>query len=77
MAVSTISQAGLDAPISLTSPTLTTPNIDSAQVPTVSGTAPLYMCKGLGELQRHRYCGYSWSGNVTSITDNGTGDLHG
>lgn len=29
----------------LTSPTLTTPNIDSAQVPTVSGTAPLYMCR--------------------------------
>jgi hypothetical protein len=29
----------------LTSPTLTTPNINSAQVATVSGTAPLYMCR--------------------------------
>lgn len=29
----------------LTSPTLTTPNIDSAQIPTVSGTAPMYMCR--------------------------------
>ena len=28
-----------------TSPTLTTPNINSAQIPTVSGTAPLYMCR--------------------------------
>jgi len=30
---------------SLTSPTLVTPTIDSAQVPTISGTAPLYMCR--------------------------------
>ena len=29
----------------LTSATLTTPTINSAQVPTVSGTAPLYMCR--------------------------------
>jgi hypothetical protein len=29
----------------LTNKTLTTPNIDSAQIPTVSGTAPLYMCR--------------------------------
>ena len=29
----------------LTTPTLTTPTIDSASVPTVSGTAPLYMCR--------------------------------
>ncbi len=29
----------------LASSTLTTPNIDSAQIPTVSGTAPLYMCR--------------------------------
>jgi hypothetical protein len=29
----------------LTSPTLTTPTINSAQVPTVSGSAPLYMCR--------------------------------
>ena len=29
----------------LTTPTLTTPTINSAQVPTISGTAPLYMCR--------------------------------
>ena len=28
-----------------TSPTLTTPTFDSAQLPTISGTAPLYMCR--------------------------------
>jgi len=72
MPISTISQAGLDAPISLTSPTLTTPNINSAQVPTVSGTAPLYMCRAwvnfagtTGTIRN--------SGNVTSVTRAGTG----
>jgi hypothetical protein len=39
MAVSTISQAGLDAPISLTSPTLTSPTLNSPTLtnPTISG----------------------------------------
>jgi hypothetical protein len=73
MPVSTISQAGLDAPISLTSPTLTTPNIDSAQVPTVSGTAPLYMCRAWVNFNGTGTVAIRASGNVTSITDNGTG----
>jgi hypothetical protein len=73
MAVSTISQAGLDAPISLTSPTLTTPNIDSAQVPTVSGTAPLYMCRAWVNFNGTGTVAIRASGNVTRITDNGVG----
>ena len=74
MAVSTISQAGLDAPISLTSPTLTTPNIDSAQIPTVSGTAPLYMARAWVNFNGTGTVAIRQSGNVTSITDNGTGN---
>jgi hypothetical protein len=60
----------------LTSPTLTTPNIDSAQVATVSGTAPIFMCRA--------WCNFDGttatpstirgSGNVSSVTRNGSGD---
>lgn len=74
MPVSTISQAGLDAPISLTSPTLTTPNINSAQIATVSGTAPLYMCRAWVNFNGTGTVAIRASGNVTSITDNGVGD---
>jgi hypothetical protein len=74
MPVSTISQAGLDAPISLTSPTLTTPNVNSAQIPTVSGTAPLYMCRAWVNFNGTGTVAIRASGNVSSITDNGTGD---
>ena len=57
----------------LTSPTFTTPNINSAQIATVSGTAPLYMCRA--------WCLYNatpsilGSANVTSLTVVGTGDV--
>ena len=74
MPISKISQAGLDAPLSLTSPTLTTPNIDSAQIPTVSGTAPLYMARAWVNFNGTGTVAIRGSGNVTSITDNGTGD---
>ena len=74
MPISTISQAGLDAPISLTSPTLTTPTINSAQIATVSGTAPLYMCRAWVNFNGTGTPAIRASGNVTSITDNGTGD---
>ena len=73
MPISTISQAGLDAPISLTSPTLTTPNINSAQVATVSGTAPLYMCRAWVNFNGTGTVAIRASGNVTSITDTGVG----
>jgi hypothetical protein len=73
MPISTISQAGLDAPISLTSPTLTTPNINSAQVATVSGTAPLYMCRAWVNFNGTGTVAIRASGNVSSITDDATG----
>ena len=58
----------------IASPTLTTPNIDSASVPTVSGTAPLYMARAWVNFNGTGTVAIRASGNVTSITDNGTGD---
>jgi hypothetical protein len=65
----------------LTSPTLTTPNIDSAQVATVLGTAPLYMARAWVNFDGSNAfspnpstSAIRGSGNVSSITDNGTGD---
>ena len=58
----------------LTSATLTTPTIDSAQVPTVSGTAPLYMCRAWVNFNGTGTVAIRASGNVSSITDNGVGD---
>ena len=58
----------------LTSATLTTPTIDSAQVPTISGTAPLYMCRAWVNFNGSGTVAIRASGNVSSITDNGTGD---
>ncbi len=58
----------------LTSPTLTTPNIDSAQIATVSGTASLYMARAWVNFNGTGTVAIRGSGNVTSITDNGTGD---
>ena len=56
------------------SPAFTTPTIDSAQIPTVSGTAPLYMCRAWVNFNGTGTVAIRGSGNVTSITDNGTGD---
>lgn len=58
----------------ITSPTLTSPTIDSAQVPTVSGTAPLYMARAWVNFNGTGTPAIRGSGNVSSITDNGTGD---
>ena len=58
----------------LTSATLTTPTIDSAQVPTVSGSAPLYMCRAWVNFNGTGTVAIRASGNVSSITDNGIGD---
>lgn len=58
----------------LTSPTLTTPNVNSAQVDTVSGTAPLYFCRAWVSFTGIGTVAIRASGNVSSITDNGTGD---
>jgi hypothetical protein len=57
----------------LTSPTLTTPNIDSAQFATVSGTAPIYPCRAWVNFNGTGTPAIRGSGNVSSITDSGTG----
>jgi hypothetical protein len=56
------------------SPTLTTPNIDSASIPTISGTAPLYMARAWVNFNGTGTVAIRASGNVSSVTDNGTGD---
>ena len=56
------------------SPTLTTPNINSAQFATVSGTAPIYPCRAWVNFNGAGTVAIRASGNVSSITDNGTGD---
>ena len=60
--------------LSATSPTFITPVIDSATVATVSGTAPLYMCRAWVNFNGTGTVAIRASGNVSSITDNGTGD---
>ena len=58
----------------LTNKTLTTPNIDSAQFATVSGTAPIYPCRAWVNFNGTGTVAIRASGNVTNITDNGVGD---
>jgi len=67
-------KTGTGAVVLGTSPTLTTPTIDSAQLATVSGTAPLYMCRAWVNFNGTGTVAIRASGNVSSITDNGTGD---
>jgi len=57
-----------------TSPTLATPTFDSAQLATVSGTAPLYMARAWVNFNGTGTVAIRSSANVSSITDNGTGD---
>jgi len=56
------------------SPTLTTPNINSAQFATVSGTAPIYPCRAWVNFNGTGTVAIRASGNVSSITDVGTGN---
>ena len=53
--------------------TLTTPNIDSAQFATVSGTAPIYPCRAWVNFNGTGTVAIRASGNVSSITDLATG----
>jgi hypothetical protein len=69
----TTTLVGTDATQTLTNKTLTTPNIDSAQIATVSGTAPLYMCRAWVNFNGIGTVAIRASGNVSSITDNGVG----
>lgn len=59
--------------LSATSPTFVTPVIDSATVATVSGTAPLYMCRAWVNFNGTGTVAIRASGNVSSITDGGVG----
>jgi hypothetical protein len=67
------SSTGSGANVLGTSPTLTTPTINSAQVATVSGTAPLYLARAWVNFNGTGAVAIRASGNVSSITDNGTG----
>ena len=55
------------------SPTLTTPNINSAQFATVTGTAPIYPCRAWVNFNGTGTVAIRASGNVSSITDVGVG----
>ena len=65
---------GTGAVVLGTSPTLTTPTFNSASLATISGTAPLYMCRAWVNFNGTGTVAIRASGNVSSITDNGTGD---
>jgi hypothetical protein len=65
---------GTGAVVLGTSPTLATPTFDSAQLATISGTAPLYMCRAWVNFNGTGTVAIRASGNVSSITDNGVGD---
>ena len=54
-------------------PTFTTPNIDSAQFATVSGTAPIYPCRAWVNFNGTGTPAIIASGNVSSLTDDGLG----
>ena len=67
---------GTGANVLGTSPTLTTPVINSATFATVSGTAPIYGCRAWVNFDGTTAtpCTIRASGNVTSVTRNSTGD---
>ena len=65
---------GTGANVLGTSPTMATPTFDSAQLATVVGTAPLYMCRAWVNFNGTGVVAIRGSGNVSSITDNAVGD---
>ena len=67
-------KTGTGAVVLGTSPTLTTPTFDSASLATISGTAPLYMCRAWVNFNGTGTVAIRASGNVSSITDNGVAD---
>jgi hypothetical protein len=68
-----ISTTGSGAVVLATSPTLTTPNINSAQFATVTGTTPLYAARAWVNFNGTGTVAIRASGNVSSITDNAVG----
>jgi len=69
-----VTSTGSGANVLGTSPTITTPVFDSATLATVSGTAPLYMCRAWVNYKGTATRGINGSGNVSSVTYNATGD---
>ena len=67
-------KTGTGAVVLGTSPTLTTPTFDSASLATISGTAPLYMCRAWVNFNGTGTVAIRGSGNVSSITDVGIGN---
>jgi len=67
-------KTGTGAVVLGTSPTLATPTFDSAQLVTISGTAPLYMCRACVNFNVTGTVAIRGSGNVSSITANAAGD---
>ena len=65
---------GTGANVLGTSPTMATPTFDSAQLATVVGTAPLYMCRAWVNFNGTGTVAIRGSANVSSITDNSAGD---
>ena len=65
----TTTLVGTDATQTLTNKTLTTPNFNSAQVDTVSGTAPLYFARAWVNFNGTGTVAITGSGNVSSLTD--------
>jgi hypothetical protein len=66
-------KTGTGAVVLGTSPTLTTPTFDSSSLVTISGTAPLYMCRAWVNFNGQGTVAIRASGNVSSITDSGVG----
>ena len=64
---------GTGANVLGTSPTMATPTFDSAQLATVVGTAPLYMCRAWVNFNGTGTVAIRDSANVSSITDSSTG----
>jgi hypothetical protein len=67
-------KTGTGAVVLGTSPTLTTPTFDSASLATISGTAPLYMCRAWVNFNGTGTPAIRASGNVSSLTDNAAAD---
>ena len=58
----------------LTSPTMTTPVINSATVSTVTGTAPIFMCRAWANFNGVTTVTIAGSGNIASIVRNSVGN---
>ena len=65
---------GTGAVVLGTSPTMATPTFNSAQLATVVGTAPLYMCRAWVNFVDSGTAAINASANVSSVSDGGTGN---